>query len=96
MIPKNEKIINIMKTKMSPAISDITKDNIKYVGKMLVDEVLEEDEMSPSWRKAIILPQYKKVDKRNCQRMALIDVIYKILMSLMKKRMEFPINSISS
>lgn len=97
---KNEiiHIINMMKNNKSPGINGITKENIEYGGDRLKDEIYklicqiwETEKMPDSWREAVIIPLFKKGDRRNCENyrgIALLDVTYKILASVLKRRLE--------
>lgn len=90
-----EEIINMMKNNKSPGKNGITKENLKYGGNILKEEIhkiicriWETEEMPTTWKEALILPIFKKGDKRNCENyrgIALLDVTYKILATLIKK-----------
>ena len=47
--------------------------------------------MPDSWKEAFITPLFKKGDRRSCEnyhRIALLDVTYKVLASIIKRRLE--------
>lgn len=93
-----ETIINKFKNNKSPGQNGVTAENIKNGGKALkeqivklIEEVWTTEKMSESWNKAVIVPIHKKGDIAECKNyrgIALLGVVYKILATLIKQRLE--------
>jgi len=93
-----EEIINSMKNNKSPGANGITAENLKYGGDILLGEIYklicqiwEEEDYPDSWKTSIIQPIHKKGDVTDCSNyrgIALVDVVYKVLATLIKQRLE--------
>lgn len=95
---ETEEVIMIMKNNKSPGANNITAENLKYGGveikrevTKLIQEVWRTEMMPDAWKKAVLLPIYKKGDPTDCNNyrgIALLDIMYKILATLIKRRLE--------
>ena len=87
----------MFKKNKAPGENQITVEMIVKGGDQLEEElyqiiarVWEEENMSNRWKGAIIYPTHKKKDATNCENsrpMALLDVAYKILATIIKNRL---------
>ena len=73
-------------------------ENIKYGGKVLrkeimklIKDILLQERMPEVWRKSMIVPWYKEGEIKECKNytgLTLLDVIYKIMATILKKRLD--------
>lgn len=91
-------IIDNLKNNKSPGDNGVTAENIKYGGSelrnrihQLIKDIWNQELMPKTWKKAIICPIHKKGEITDCENyrgIALLDVIYKVLATLLKRRLD--------
>ena len=91
-------IVQVLKNNKSPGQNLISAENIKYGGEIIKEKIYElikdiwtRETLPKAWSTSIIIPLFKKGDKTNCENyrgIALLDVVYKIFASIIKKRIE--------
>lgn len=92
-----EEIIKKMRNNKSPGIDTITAEMLKYGGVALLKaihklilKVWEEEKMPEEWKKGLIIPIYKKGDRRDCRNyrgITLLNVTYKVFSILIHSRL---------
>lgn len=92
-----EEIIRKMKNNKSPGTDTITAEMLKNGGDTLVrasheliQQVWNEETMPEEWKQGLIIPIYKKGDRRDCKNyrgITLLNVIYKIFSILIYNRL---------
>ena len=91
-------ILRNMKNNKSPGQNGIAIENIKYGGEQLrqkiyelITDIWKKEKMPDEWGKASIIPILKSGDKTNCNNywgIFLLDVVYKILATAIRTKLE--------
>lgn len=106
-VPTEEEIleeIRNLKNFKSAGENGIPAEIFKYGGEglqkricKLIQKIWKEEKMPEGWKNSIICPMYKKGDKQACENyrgIALLDVVYKILARIIRKKLNHYQNQI--
>lgn len=93
------KVIGQMKNNKASGVDQVPAEMLKYGGDRVIQEVhniitevWQEERIPQNWTEAVVTPIFKKGDKTSCTNyrgIALLNTAYKVLASLLKKKLDF-------